>query len=118
MPRLSHAEGLYGGDLLEDDDADWASALRDEARSAYVSVAHALAEHALSRGDPVLAAGYLRRVLDRNPYDEQAHLDLVRALASAGRHGDARRAYGNYAQHMHELDIEPVAFPPARDVAV
>ena len=118
VPRLSHAEGLYGGDLLEDDDADWASGLRDEARSAYVSVAHALAEHALSSRDPVLAAGYLRRVLDRNPYDEQGHLDLVRALASAGRHGDARRAYGSYVQHMHELDIEPVAFPPARDIAV
>ncbi len=118
VARLTHAEGLYGGDLLEGDYEEWVSSLRDEARSAYVSVAHALAEHALARREPVLAAGFLRRVIDRNPYDEQAHLSLVRALGAAGRHGDARRAYGVYAQHVHELGIEPVAFPLARDRAV
>jgi len=52
---------------------------------------------------------YLLRVLDKDPYDEQGHRDLVDALAVAGRHGEARRAYERYVAAMRTLGV---ALPP------
>jgi DNA-binding SARP family transcriptional activator len=51
------------------------------------------------------------RILDVDPYDEEAHLDLVRALIAQRRHGEARRAYRTYCAKLAELDLEPAPFP-------
>jgi ATP/maltotriose-dependent transcriptional regulator MalT/DNA-binding SARP family transcriptional activator len=113
--RLEHAESLYAGDFLEEDPyEDWAIPLREEARSAYLDCAHRLASDAVAAGDHAAATGYLLRVLERDPYDEHAHLELVRALNAARRHGDARRAYRAYVGRMAEVGVEPSAFPSAR----
>jgi DNA-binding SARP family transcriptional activator len=60
-----------------------------------------------------VAAGYLRRLIERDPWDESAHLRLVATLAAAGQHGEARRAYRTYAGRMHELTLEAAPFPAA-----
>jgi DNA-binding SARP family transcriptional activator len=110
--RLEYAESLYAGDFLEEDPyEDWAVALREEARAAYIASARALAEDAAEAGDHSAAASYLLRVLERDAYDEQAYLALVAALAAAGRHGDARRGYRRYAERMTEIGVEPASFP-------
>jgi DNA-binding SARP family transcriptional activator len=54
---------------------------------------------------------YLLRMLERDPYDEDAHLALVGALRAAGRHGEARRRYRTYEDRMSELDVEPAPYP-------
>ena len=41
--------------------------------------------------DPVSASRYLLRLLERDPYDEGAHLALVSALSAARSHGEGRR---------------------------
>ena len=79
-----------------------------------MDVAHALADDALAAGDPTSAAPLLRRLLGREPYDERAHLQLIEALANAGRHGDAGRAHDEYARRMHELGVAPRAFRRSR----
>jgi hypothetical protein len=56
------------------------------------------------------AAIYLR-ILERDPFDEGAHLGLVAALVAAGRHGEARRRYGFYATKMEEISVEAAPFP-------
>ena len=110
--RLEYAESLYAGDFLEEDPyEDWAVAVREEARAAYIASARALAEDAGSAGEHSAAASYLLRVLERDAYDEQAHLALVTALATAGRHGEARRGYRRYACRMAEIGVEPASFP-------
>jgi DNA-binding SARP family transcriptional activator len=112
VPILREAEAAYGGDLLEEDpDADWAAALREEARAAYLRVARALAEEATRTGDADGALRRYLRILDQDPFDEDAHLGLVRALLLAGRHGEARRRYGIYAARMSELQLEAASFP-------
>lgn len=109
---LADAELLYRGDFLgEDVYEDWAVATREEARAAYQRVASALAEIATSSREPDVAAGYLRRIIERDPWDEAAHLRLVATLAAAGQHGEARRAYRAYAARMHELSLEAAPFP-------
>ena len=106
------AESVYAGDFLEEDPyEDWAISLREEARAAYVACARCLASDAVAAGDHSAATGYLLRVLERDPYDEQAHLALVSALIAARRHGDARRAYRAYVARMIDVGVEPSAFP-------
>lgn len=117
---LSLAEAAYTGDFCEEDPySDWAGALRDEARSAYVAVARALATRHAADGDPETASRYLLRLLACEPYDESAHVALVRQLDAAGRHGDARRRYREYAARMAELEVEPAPYPaPAPSASI
>lgn len=112
---LAAAEAAYAGDFLEEDPySDWSVALREEARATYLRVTRALAESATAAGERDAAIGYLLRILQRDPYDERAHLALVAALAVVGAHGEARRAYRAYAGRMGELGVEPVGFPGQR----
>jgi DNA-binding SARP family transcriptional activator len=53
-------------------------------------------------------------VLERDAYDEEAHLGLVATLVAAGRHGEARRRYRIYGEQMGELGVEAAPFPSAR----
>lgn len=109
---LRGVESMYRGDFLgEDVYEDWAVATREAARSAYQRVASTLASIASAGGEPDLAAGYLRRVLERDAWDEAAHLGLISALQLAGHHGEARRAYRIYAGRMQDLGVEAAPFP-------
>ena len=106
LPMLEIAEEAYSGDFLEEDRyEDWAEPLRNEARAVYVDVLRALAE-------ATRAGKYYLRIIERDPYDEPAHLGLVSALEAAGSHGEARRAYRAYVARMQEIGAEPASFSP------
>ena len=112
--RLTAAEAAYTGDFLEEDAyEDWALPLREECRAVYTEVVRALASHATSRGDADAAVRFYLRVLERDPYDEPAHLGLVTTLEAAGRHGEARRCFRAYCARMDEIGIESAPFPGA-----
>lgn len=116
---LEVAASTYRGDLLpEDAYADWAVAPREQARMACIEVLHALAEMAAATDDHGRAARYLLRALERDGFDERAHLGLVRAEVGARRHGDARRHYRLYAERMRELGLEPMSYAAVADAAV
>ncbi|MEU4446999.1 BTAD domain-containing putative transcriptional regulator [Actinosynnema sp. NPDC050801] len=109
---LASAETAYTGDFLEEDPyADWAAELREDARLTYLQVASALARHTAATGDHVATSRYCLRVLERDGYDETAHLALVRALTASGSHGEARRRYRAYVSRMREIDVEPSPLP-------
>ena len=110
--RLESAEARYGGDFLEEDPyEDWAVGLREEAQATYISIARSLAEAAAADGDADGATRFYLRILERDAYDEGAHLGLVSALVAAGRHGEGRRRYGFYAAKMEEIAVEAAPFP-------
>jgi DNA-binding SARP family transcriptional activator len=114
VAMLTAVEARYHGDVFEDDPyVDWFVPLREEARAVYLNVARELASICLERGDPDDAIRLYLRLLEREPFDESAHLALVRALSTVGRHGDARRRYQRYADRMRELDLEPRSFATA-----
>lgn len=109
---LTMAEASYAGDFLEEDPyEDWAVSLREEARAAYVRLVSTLAEHATQRGDPNGAIRWFLRLLERDPYDEDAHLRLVSAFEQTGRHGEARRRFRLYVDRMAEIAVEAAPFP-------
>jgi DNA-binding SARP family transcriptional activator len=106
------AEALYGGEFLEEDAyEDWASAVREDAIASYASVLRALGEAALGRGDHDAVVRYQLRIIERDAWDERAHLDLVACLQAVGRHGEARRRYGAYVARMREIDLPAAGFP-------
>ncbi|MGW0806249.1 BTAD domain-containing putative transcriptional regulator [Nonomuraea sp. NPDC002799] len=112
LERWAAAEGAYGGEFCEEDPyADWAVGLREQARAAYVQAAARLATARADEGRHDEAARHWLRLLERDRYDERAHLGLVRVLDLAGRRGDARRRYQLYAERMRELEVEPAPYP-------
>lgn len=109
---LESAEALYVGDFLEEDlFADWSVTFREECRSTYLQIAEILAQAFTGEGDHDGASRLYLRILERDEFHEPAHLGLVTAMTSLGRHGAARRIYGQYVTRMRELDVEPAAFP-------
>lgn len=111
---LQAAAARYTGPFLADEaPADWMIEVRDRARAAAVSVKRALALRLTSGDDPESAIGWWVSVLGDDPYDETVHLELIRALASARRHGEARRARRVYFARMAELGVAPQHVPLA-----
>jgi ATP/maltotriose-dependent transcriptional regulator MalT/DNA-binding SARP family transcriptional activator len=103
---LATAETGYTGDFLPEDlYEEWAGPLRDTARTTHIALLRALVRHST---DPDLRERHLLQLLDHDAYDEQAHQGLVRTLQAAGRHGEARRRYHDYAARMAEIGITPV----------
>lgn len=112
VERLRRAEAMYRGEFLEENPYDdWTVGLREELRTTYIRVARALAQEAARAGDHDIAVRYLLRLLQRDPYDEPAHLALVSGLSGAGRYGMAEHYYQQYRSRMEELGVEPVASP-------
>ncbi|WP_319463266.1 bacterial transcriptional activator domain-containing protein [Micromonospora sp. RTP1Z1] len=70
----------------------------------HTSVLRVLAQHAPGTDQKLV---YLMRLVHRDPYDEDAHPELVQVLRAAGRHGEAQRRYRTYAERMRELGITP-----------
>jgi ATP/maltotriose-dependent transcriptional regulator MalT/DNA-binding SARP family transcriptional activator len=109
---LEIAEQTYVGEFLEDEPyADWATTTREAGRSEYVAVARALASLATESGDHDTAVRYTLRLLERDPFEEEANLNLVVALDGLGRHGEARHRYEGYVARMREIDVEPAPYP-------
>ena len=112
VDELTAAEARYSGEFLDDDPyVDWAVGIREEGRALYLRVARRLAEQLDAAGELERAGHLYLRLLQRDPYDEAAHLALVRVLDRAGHRGEARRAYRAYSARMAELDVEPAAYP-------
>jgi DNA-binding SARP family transcriptional activator len=107
LQRLWAAEELYTGDVLEEDlYTEWTILPRERARMMYVSVARALARHATDNADHDAARRWYLKILDRDPYDEQAHIGLMASLQACGRLGAARSAMEHYKLRMTEIGVE------------
>ena len=105
--RFDEAEALYRGEFLEEDIyEDWAQPLREEARAAYLSLLRRRADLADELGIEHGIEARLR-ILEVDPWDEEAHEGLVRVLETAGRHGEARRARRRYLSRMAEIGVQP-----------
>jgi DNA-binding SARP family transcriptional activator/DNA-binding CsgD family transcriptional regulator len=99
---------LYRGDLLPGDRyADWASPTRDSLRQSYIDLLLRLATAHERRQELWAAIGALNRVVATDPFQEVAHIRLMRDYAQAGRRVDALRQYQRLTNSLRELDVEP-----------
>ena len=104
----------YTGEFLpEDVYEDWTAGSRDEARSRFVATARRLAARYIDEGILHRAAPLARRLVDVDPYDDDAYRMLITALAAAGEGGEARHAHEAWNAALAELDLTP---PPLDDL--
>jgi DNA-binding SARP family transcriptional activator/predicted ATPase len=110
--RLKQLEAVFQGELLEgldlidfDEFTAWCAAEREHARSLHVQVLGTLVARLESTRDDALP--YARELVRIDPVNEEARANLIRLLARAGRHGEARAQYENAARLLRELGAKP-----------
>ena len=106
---------LYRGNFLDQlllpDSAEfeaWAVLKREQLRFEALEALRRLAAYHERLGDYALARGYAERQLQLDPLSEEAHRQMLRALASSGQRGLAIRHYNSlYRLIVSELGAEP-----------
>ncbi|MAT99808.1 MAG: hypothetical protein CL608_21925 [Anaerolineaceae bacterium] len=105
---LETAVTLYKGDLLPDNYDDWIIPLRETLRHAYLDALHQLMHLLEEAGDYRAAARYGQRLLQSDPLDETAYVQLMRLHAFSGDRAGVRRLYETCVTTLRrELDVEP-----------
>jgi DNA-binding SARP family transcriptional activator len=106
--RLMAAIAAYTGDFLEEDaHQNWATPLAEEVRATHIALLRALAARLRQTGEIDGAIRYLLRLIGQDPFDEQAHLDLVTMQLDTGHFGEALRHYDIYVKRMKAIDVYP-----------
>lgn len=106
---LKHAAELYRGEpLIEDRYADWAMPVQDRIQRTWRSVCLRLASRYRAGGAPQEAIDWYERILQSDPLDEQAMVELLNALLALNRYTDALRHYRKFVQRLdEELGVPP-----------
>ena len=105
---LETAVSLYQGDLLPGNYDDWIIPRREDLRHAYLDALHQLMRLFENVGDFRAAARYGQRLLQSDPLDEAAYVQLMRLHALSGDRAGVRRLYETcVATLRRELDVEP-----------
>lgn len=109
IERLRGALALYKGDFLADEPyAEWALEERDRLHNLAGRAIRALTKIMLGRHDLVAAAEYLEQMADLEPFDGEAHRDLLAVWLAQGRRTEAARRYAIYrARMLREFGEEP-----------
>jgi DNA-binding SARP family transcriptional activator len=106
---LERALTLYRGDFLADDPyAEWAFSERERLRSLIEKPLRALSE--LHAGDLDAAAGYLERLAEMEPFDQEVQRQLLTLWIQQGRLSRAVRHYHTFELRLLREFDEPPEF--------
>ena len=107
---LRDAVAAYGGEaFLDEPYAEWAGPLRQQTHLAFLAAARTLAESADAAGDFLTAADLNRRILQTDPYDQQAHEGLITALSALGATAHITAAREERDRRMAELGLPGIS---------
>ena len=105
---LETAVSLYKGDLLPGNYDDWIIPLRETLRQAYLDALHYLVGLLEQAGDYRAAARTVQRLIQHDPLDEPAYVQLMRLHALSGDRAGVRRVYEQCVLILQrELEVEP-----------
>jgi DNA-binding SARP family transcriptional activator/class 3 adenylate cyclase len=109
VDALEQAVSLYRGEpLTEARYDDWATPVRERAQRNWRDLCLRLTEACRAVGSQQEAAGWLERLLDSDPLDEEALRELLPLLVEMGRRTDALRRYQQFERRLREeLDVGP-----------
>ncbi|MBI3177122.1 MAG: AAA family ATPase, partial [Chloroflexi bacterium] len=115
LGSLTEAVALYRGDFLQGfalDDAslfeEWMLGQRERLRHQMLQALHQLAVHHTQRGEINPAMDYTLRLLELEPWREEAHRQLMLLLARSGQRSAALAQYEKCKQVLaRELEVEP-----------
>jgi DNA-binding SARP family transcriptional activator len=105
--HLGRAVALYQGDFLSDEPyAEWTFLERERLRAIACNALRALAELHVDHSE--VAAKYLERLADMEPYDDDVQRQLISAWLRLGRKSRAARHYHTFRVRMlHEFGERP-----------
>jgi DNA-binding SARP family transcriptional activator len=107
---LRAAVAVHRGEFLADLTAPWIDRQREETDRQLVAAAKELATLELEWKEPKAAVRPLEKLLELEPYDEEAHRLLMRAHQESGDHALAVRHYQALEAMLHrDLGAEPEA---------
>jgi ATP/maltotriose-dependent transcriptional regulator MalT/DNA-binding SARP family transcriptional activator len=107
---LRAAVAVHRGQFLADLNAPWIDRHREETDRQLVAAAKELATLELDWKEPKAAIRPLEKLLELEPYDEEAHRLLMRAHHESGDHALAVRHYQALEAMLHrDLGAEPEA---------
>ena len=96
--------------LLEGCGEEWVAEERLPREQAYLMALETLAGAAAKQKEYAAAVSYLRRAVERDPYREEAHRALMRALLACGAASAAVQVYRDLRQRLRrEMNTEPDA---------
>lgn len=105
---LRSAVAVHRGQFLADLNAPWIDRQREETDRQLVAAAKELATLELDWKEPKAAVRPLEKLLELDPYDEEAHRLLMRAHHESGDHALAVRHYQALEAMLHrDLGAEP-----------
>jgi len=115
LERLQAAVSLYQGDFLDGfylPDAphfdEWVLSQRARLRGAAMQALNALVRRFTSQGDYRTAISYARRLLEIEPWYEEAHREMMELLAISGQRSAALMQYETCRKILSEdLGVEP-----------
>ena len=115
--QLEEAVALYRGSFLEgfflkDNPAfeDWSLIVRERLQRQALAVLHRLAGTYEQRGEYERARDFAWRQVEMEPWQEEAHQQLMRLLALSGQRGAALAQYETCRRLLaEELGVEPAA---------
>lgn len=106
MYRGPFLEGFFLADSQPFE--EWALVQRERLHRLALERMHQLAETHASRGEVEQALHYAWRQLELDPWLEEAHVQVMRCLALAGRRSEALAQYGACGRLLaRELAVEP-----------
>jgi predicted ATPase/DNA-binding SARP family transcriptional activator len=113
--QLQEAVALYRGDFLAGfyvrealDFENWMLAEQARLRELVIQALHTLAAYHAGQGELAQGIGSLRRLLNLEPWREEAHRQLMLLLAQDGQRSVALAQYENCRQALaRELGVEP-----------
>lgn len=105
------AEQLYRGDYLDSTPCtDWAEGERRRLRASYVVLATRLGELHAERGDHTAAIAGCARVLERDPWNEEATRLVMRSYAATGNRSLALQLFKSFETALvDDLGVTPSA---------
>lgn len=107
---LEQTAALYRGDLLPGYYDEWVLQERERLMVMRFAVLHTLCTALGQQGSYGAALEYARCLVQANPLDEEAHIDLIRLYAAAGQLSAARRHYQDFERILRiELATRPAA---------
>jgi predicted ATPase/DNA-binding SARP family transcriptional activator len=113
LDSLEAAVRQYRGPLLEDCAEAWSLEERRQREQTYLAALERLAAAAAARGEPAVAASYLRTAVGADPLREDLQRTLMEALVAGGNPADALLVY----RQLRELLWREMAAEPAEETA-
>lgn len=105
---LCAGELLAGIDLAGTPFDEWLAAQREDVNQEAISVLARVARTQSASGDLGAAVATVRRIIQRDPFDEVERRHLMRLFVEAGRSTSAIREYRDYCTLLRDqLSIEP-----------